>query len=169
MRACCGQQDACIRIGASADASLARSFFPCPVASLCQSAPCNFLAAADQACMLGKTSRISKCTMRGLEISSWSNRSVRTGAPSSLVLLLLEGSHDVHVYRRRPGSRVRLGRTRRTGPHRRWPSIANRSAKAIATTISCTIFHSINSRKCTTKNITVLAIARAAPRRERVL
>ena len=69
MRACCGQQDACIRIGASADASLARSFFPCPVASLCQSAPCNFLAAADQACMLGKTSRISKCTMRGFEIS----------------------------------------------------------------------------------------------------
>ena len=56
-----------------------------------------------------------------------------------------------------------------TGPHRRWPSIANRSAKAIATTISCTIFHSINSRKCTTKNITVLATARTAPRRERVL
>ena len=72
MRACCGQQDACIRIHVCADASLARSFFPCPVASLCQSAPCNFLAAADQACMLGKTSRISKCTMRGLEISSWS-------------------------------------------------------------------------------------------------
>ena len=93
--------------------------------------------------------------------------SVRTGAPSSLVLLLLEGSHDVHVYSRRPGSRVRLGRARRTGPHRRWPSIANRSAKAIATTISCTIFHSINSRKCTTKNITVLATARTAPRPER--
>ena len=71
MRACCGQQDVGIRIGLFGDASLARSFSPCPVASLCQSAPCIFLA-ADQRCMIGKTSRILKCTVRSLEISSWS-------------------------------------------------------------------------------------------------